>query len=83
MPQPLGALYSYPSLSMQLSHLEPLWRIISRARLERLDEPSASPIVHACIIRSIAKAIPYEMRTPGEIKAWLEIEAVRAENGYD
>jgi hypothetical protein len=68
---------------MNLSHLEPLWRIISRARLERLDEPSASPIVHACIIRAIAKAIPYEMRTPGEIKAWLEIEAVQAENGHD
>ncbi len=68
---------------MQLSHLEPLWRIISRARLERLDEPSTSPIVHACVIRSIAKAIPYEMRTRDEIKAWLKIEAVRAENGHD
>ncbi len=68
---------------MQLSHLEPLWRIISRARLERLDEPSTSPIVHACVIRSIAKAIPYEMRTRDEIKGWLEIEAVRAENGHD
>jgi hypothetical protein len=68
---------------MQLSHLEPLWRIISRARLERLDEPSTSPIVHACVIRSIAKAIPYEMRTRDEIKAWLEIEAVQAENGHD
>lgn len=83
MPQLLGALYFYPSLSMKLSDLEPLWRIISRARLERLDEPSTSPIVHACIIRSIAKAIPYEMRTQDEIKAWLEIEAVRAENGHE
>ena len=68
---------------MQLSHLEPLWRIIYRARLERLDKPSTSPIVHACVIRSIAKAIPYEMRTRDEIKAWLEIEAVQAENGHD
>lgn len=83
MLQLLGVLYSYQSLPMKLSHLEPLWRIISRARLERLDEPSTSPIVHACIIRSIAKAIPYEMRTQDEIKAWLEIEAVRAENGHD
>lgn len=83
MPQPLGVLYSYPSLPMKLSDLEPLWRIISRARLERLDEPSTSPIVHACIIRSIARAIPIEMRTQDEIKAWLEIEAVRAENGHD
>lgn len=68
---------------MDLSHLEPLWRIMSRARLERLDEPSTSPVVHACIIRAIAKAIPYEMRKQDEIKAWLALEAVRAEFGHD
>lgn len=68
---------------MNLSHLEPLWRIMSRARLERLDEPSTNPIVHACIIRAIAKAIPYEMRNHDEIKAWLQAEAIRAEFGHD
>jgi hypothetical protein len=68
---------------MDLSYLEPLWRIMSRARLERLDEPSTSPLVHACIIRSIAKAIPYELRKHDEIKAWLELEAIRAEFGHD
>lgn len=68
---------------MRLKDTEPLWRIMSRARLERLDLPSVSPPVYACKIRSLAQAIPSELRTADEVKAWLEAEAIRAEQGHD
>ena len=68
---------------MRLKDTEPLWRIMSRARLERLDLPSVSPVVYACVIRSIAQAIPTELRSVEEVKAWLEAEAVRGEYVHD
>lgn len=63
---------------MRLKETDPLWRIMSRARLERLDLPSVSPVVYACVIRAIAEAIPPEVKTADEVKAWLEAEAVSA-----
>lgn len=68
---------------MRLKDTEPLWRILSRARLERLDLPAISPLVYACKIRALSKAIPPELRNVDEIRAWLEAEAVRSEQGHD
>lgn len=68
---------------MRLKETEPLWRILSRSRLERLDLPSVSPVVYACKIRALSRAIPLELRTADEVRAWLEAEAVRSEQGHD
>lgn len=69
---------STPYLSMRLKEADPLWRIMSRARLERLDLPSVSPVVYACVIRAISEAIPADVKTADEVRAWLESEAVSA-----
>lgn len=63
---------------MRFKEVDPLWRIMSRARLERLDLPSVSPLVYACVIRAICKAIPPELSTADEVKAWMESEAADA-----
>ena len=67
---------------MRFKESEPLWRVMSRARLERLDLPSVSPVVYACKIRAIAEAIPVELQRADEVCAWLEAEAVCAEEGH-
>ena len=68
---------------MQHKDTEPLWRVMARARLERLDLPNVSPVVYACRIRSLSNAIPNDLHTATDVKNWLEAEAQRAERGHD
>lgn len=68
---------------MKRIEAEPLWRVMARARLERIDVPAVSPLVFACKMRAIAGAVPANLSTADEVRGWLEAEAARAERGYD
>jgi hypothetical protein len=68
---------------MRRIETEPLWRVMARARLERLDVPAVSPVVFACKMRAIAEAIPAGLATADDVRGWLEAEAARAERGHD
>ena len=60
---------------------DPLWRLMDRARLTRLDTYPTSPEIDAARLRAIAGAVPRQLETAAAVREWLLAEALRAEYG--